>query len=96
MSRYQQLRVFCYDVSDDRRRRRVAKLLEEEAVRVQYSVFEARMSDRASARLAASIEAVLAESDSLRVYTIGRSGETKCDVRGAGVPIETSTGFWMM
>lgn len=96
MTREQKLRVFCYDVSDDRRRRRVARLLEEEAVRVQFSVFEARMSDRASARLMSSIEALLAESDSLRVYTIGRASELKCDVRGAGVPIETSTGYWLM
>jgi CRISPR-associated protein Cas2 len=96
MSRSMQLRVFCYDVSDNRRRRKVARLLEEEAVRVQYSVFEARMSDRASARLAASVESVLAENDSLRVYTIGRTGETKCEVRGAGVPIETNAGYWLM
>lgn len=96
MSLVLQLRVFCYDVSDDKRRRKIARLLEEEAVRVQYSVFEARMSDHASARLSASVDALLADNDSLRVYTIGRTGETKCEVRGAGVPIETSTGFWLM
>jgi CRISPR-associated protein Cas2 len=96
MARDSQLRVFCYDVSDDKRRRKIARLLEEAAVRVQFSVFEVRLNDRSTARLTAAVEALLAESDSLRVYTIGRSGEAKCDVKGAGAPIETNAGFWLM
>ena len=32
--------IICYDISDDRERRRVAKYLESVAERAQYSVFE--------------------------------------------------------
>jgi len=36
--------VICYDLSDNRERARVAKVLENHMVRVQKSVFEARMT----------------------------------------------------
>lgn len=37
--------VVAYDVSDDRRRNRVVKLLEKVGVRVNYSVFECLLTD---------------------------------------------------
>jgi CRISPR-associated protein Cas2 len=96
MSREDKLRVLCYDVSDDSRRRKVARLLEQEATRVQYSVFETRMSIGRLNRLVARVEAKLGKGDSLRVYTISRSGERQSDVRGSGAPIETGANFWLM
>jgi CRISPR-associated protein Cas2 len=96
MSREMQLRVLCYDVTCDRRRRRIAKLLEAKASRVQFSVFEARLTENQTTRLSRSVEAHLAAGDSLRVYTIGRSGERHCQVYGSGVPIEAEAGFWLL
>lgn len=96
MARDSHLRILCYDVSCDRRRRKIAKLLEEEATRVQYSVFEARLTKRALAKLVTLVEAHLDRNDSLRVYTVGRNGERHCDVRGAGAPIEAEAGFWLL
>ena len=90
------LRVLCYDVSCDKRRRRIAKLLEEDASRVQYSVFETRMGPNALKRLVSKVVTHLDAGDSLRVYTIGRSGERQCDVYGSGVPIENEAGFWLL
>jgi CRISPR-associated protein Cas2 len=90
------LKIFTYDISCDRRRRRVARLLEEEATRVQYSVFEARLTERATARLTARIEKELDTGDSLRVYTVGRTGERHSRVIGDGVPVENGARYWLM
>lgn len=41
-------RIFCviaYDISDDKRRNRVVKILEKHGVRVNYSVFECLFTD---------------------------------------------------
>ncbi len=90
------LQIFTYDVSSNRRRRRVARLLEEEATRVQYSVFEARLTRKAAERLMAKIEKELDTGDSLRVYTVGRTGERQCSVIGDGVPVDSGAGYWLM
>lgn len=96
MSRSTKLRVLCYDISCDRRRRKIAKLLEEHASRVQYSVFETRLSKNALNRIVAQSLSLLSEDDSLRVYTIGKSGERQSQVLGSGAPIEAEAGFWLL
>lgn len=96
MSRDSALRVLCYDVSNDRRRRRVAKLLEAHASRVQFSVFEARMTAAALSRVVGQVEKHLGKGDSLRVYTVGRTGERSCEVLGTGVPIEAEAAYWLL
>ena len=95
MARSERLRVFTYDISSNISRRRVAKILENVASRVQFSVFETRLSDAKVAAITKSITPHLDESDSLRVYTIGKSGEKHCDVSGAGAPIENEAGYWL-
>ena len=37
--------VVCYDISNDKRRNKVALILEDYGVRVQYSVFECLLTD---------------------------------------------------
>jgi len=96
MSRDDSLRVLCYDVSSDRRRRKIARVLEERASRVQLSVFEARLNANALSRLVARVEKHLQAGDSLRVYTIARAGERHCQVYGAGVPVEAEAAFWLL
>lgn len=96
MARDNHLRLICYDVSDDRRRRRLARILEGEASRVQYSVFETRITKPALEALVRRAVKYLGDGDSLRVYTIGRNGERHCSVHGDGVPIENEAGFWLL
>jgi CRISPR-associated protein Cas2 len=96
MARDNHLRILCYDISCDRRRRAVARLLEDAASRVQFSVFETRLSSRALKSLTTRVERHLADGDSLRVYTIHRSGERHCEVFGTGVPIENEAGYWLL
>lgn len=96
MSRSVRLRILCYDISSAKRRRKIARILEDRASRVQFSVFETRLSDAALKRLVNSLEPYLEGPDSLRVYTIGQTGERQCEVHGAGIPVETETGYWLM
>ena len=87
--------VFSYDISDNRRRRRVAALLEDHAVRVQQSVFEARMTKPAADRLADRIGGELAAGDSLRLYAIGAHGLRQSRVIG-GAPLPEAQDFWIL
>jgi CRISPR-associated protein Cas2 len=96
MSRDSHLRILCYDISCNKRRRRVATLLEDQATRVQESVFEARLTNRKLSTLVKALARVIDTPDSLRVYTIGKSGEGHCTVLGMGIPIEIETGFWLV
>jgi CRISPR-associated protein Cas2 len=63
--------VVTYDIKDDRRRNRVARVLEGHGERVQYSVFECRLTagqfDELWEELAKKIDD---EEDSLRAYRL--------------------------
>jgi len=96
VTRSAMLRIITYDISSDKVRRQVAVLLEAEATRVQYSVFEARLSDAALRRIVSRIDERLAENDSLRVYTVGTRQEHRCQVLGAGLPVDRDVGFWLL
>ncbi len=89
------LMVFCYDVADDRARRRVAAVLEAGAVRVQRSVFEARMSGRRADRLAEAAARHLGQGDSLRVYAVGAHGLARSRAYGP-LPLPEAQDFWLV
>lgn len=89
------LMVFCYDVAADSARRKVAELLEREAVRVQRSVFEARMSPARADRLVRRAVCHLAEGDSLRIYAVGAHGLRHSRAYG-GLPIAESEDFYLL
>ena len=75
--------VIAYDIVDDRRRARVAKRLEAVAERVQGSVFEADLNDKALARLMQQLgKAIDAEVDGVRFYRL--CGECAREVRIVG------------
>jgi CRISPR-associated protein Cas2 len=76
------LTVFCYDVVDDRVRRRVSAVLEDVAVRVQDSVFEAWMTAPEARRTTRAVKQHLEDGDSLRVYAIGQEGFRRCHAIG--------------
>ncbi len=96
MSRSEKLWVISYDISDNKRRRRVARQLEDVMTRVQFSVFEGRLSLRQTERLLEELRLVLSKSDSLRVYSIGAAGERHCRVVGSSPPIDSNSGYWLL
>lgn len=64
--------VLSYDITNDKRRRKLVKLMEQMALRVQYSVFETNLSGKEVRLLVQqSLEFVRpSEGDSLRIYRI--------------------------
>lgn len=95
MPRASRLMVFCYDISADNVRNRVAKRLEKVAVRVQKSVFEARMTAARAYRLGEELATLLAAGDSLRVYAIDAGALRDSRAWGAP-PLPTAQDCWIV
>jgi CRISPR-associated protein Cas2 len=67
-----------YDVSDDKRRREVEKILSSYGTRVNYSVFELELSAARMRRVVAELEAVSdPREDHIRVYVLDRESLKK-------------------
>lgn len=65
------LLLVCYDIPDNRRRNRVARLLESHGERVQRSVFECDLDTRRQARLRDRLMAMIdPDEDKLRFYNL--------------------------
>jgi CRISPR-associated protein Cas2 len=96
MSQGKMMTVFCYDVSEDKRRNRISKLLVKEAMRVQLSVFEGRMTEARTLSLSQRIAANLGDGDSLRVYVMSASGEQRTRVYGDGPALQRGESFWLV
>jgi CRISPR-associated protein Cas2 len=63
--------VVSYDVTDNRRRQSLAKLLERYGERVQKSVFEMVLEEKELAGLVRKIERLIKkEEDSVRIYRL--------------------------
>ena len=61
--------VIAYDIPDDKRRTKVAKILEGHGERMQYSLFECRISKVQYLRLRAQLEEVIEpEEDEVAFY----------------------------
>ena len=90
-----QLRVIVYDIADDRRRRKVASVLVDQAVRVQESVFEARLTNRQVDALLLSLRTLISTDDSVRVYVVADAVLKDCRNEG-GPAISDGGRFWLM
>jgi len=77
--------LLAYDISDDKRRRKIARLCEAVAERVQYSLFEAYLTSAELERLLKKTGRWLKEDqDSLRVYTLCETCRGRILARGQG------------
>lgn len=77
--------VISYDISDDRRRTRVAKALEDFGRRVQYSVFECQLLPAEFAKLKKRLKPYVHDAqDTIRFYFIGAEDVHRIQVLGAG------------
>ena len=75
----------CYDITDDKRRNRVADILLNFGDRVQYSVFEAELDIRNLERLVDLVaDAMKLDEDSLRIYPICEQCKAKIQIVGIG------------
>ena len=89
------LTVFAYDIANDRRRRKVAKILENGLVRVQESVFEGRLTTKKADAIRKRIEALMKPDDSLRVYAVPKDALARCHQKG-GAPVLDDIDYWLL
>ena len=79
------LTVVSYDVVDDRRRTRLAKVLKDFGARVQLSVFECRLDLGQLDVMARRLRKVIDESkDSVRIYRLCNECVVKTVIQGTG------------
>lgn len=77
--------VISYDISEDRSRTKVAKLLEDHGVRVQYSVFECLLDEATLSRLRLQLQDLIDyETDSIRIYRLCRRCQPATEILGRG------------
>ena len=75
--------VIAYDIVDDRRRNKVARLLLDYGIRVQLSVFECTENVSVIRKIFRDLERVIdAREDSIRCYSLCESCIKKIETRG--------------
>ena len=78
--------VVCYDISDNKRRNKMVKLLERHLFRVQRSVFEAMLTNQKTDQLKRELSQFAKEDDNIRIYKINGSGDVS--VYGSAYQLE--------
>jgi CRISPR-associated protein Cas2 len=76
--------LVSYDISNDRSRTKVAKILRDHGTRVQYSVFECNLTEKQKRKLQARLARYIAEGDSIRYYTLCALCREKVEIEGVG------------
>lgn len=78
--------TISYDITDNRRRQRLAKMLSNYGHRVQKSVFECRLDDRQYLKLKKGIEEIIDwDDDSVRYYFLCQHCTDNIEISGWGV-----------
>jgi CRISPR-associated protein Cas2 len=81
--------VISFDITGDRIRSRVVKILSEYAYRVQKSVFEGLISKETLEELEMKIAKVLdKKTDSVRIYPLCGKCEPEVKILGTGTKVE--------
>ncbi|MBU1054413.1 MAG: CRISPR-associated endonuclease Cas2 [Proteobacteria bacterium] len=77
--------LVSYDITDDRRRTRLAKALKDYGGRVQYSVFECLLNQELLDKMINRIDAIIDETeDSVRIYGLCANCEKVIKIIGTG------------
>lgn len=81
--------TISYDISDDRTRNKVSKILDDFGRRVQKSLFECRLDPDNISRLRRRLSRVkLEENDTVRIYSLCQSCYHRTEIFGAGELLE--------
>ncbi len=77
--------IVSYDIPDDKRRVKIAKLMEDFGDRVQYSVFECLLDNELLEKMISRInKIVVEEDDSIRIYPLCTGCEKNIKIIGKG------------
>jgi len=80
--------IISYDITDNKRRQKMAKTLKDYGMRVQYSVFECIVEHEQLEEIKKSITHILSEEDKVRIYNICNSCKNKIYNYGEGRYLE--------
>lgn len=81
--------VVSYDISDNKRRLKVAKKLLDFGQRVQYSVFECHLTSQQLEKMRQQLLKIIdTECDTLRIYQLCEHCQPKIAVYGTGKIVE--------
>ncbi len=81
--------LVSYDIPNDRRRTKVASLLQDYGQRVQFSVFEVWLTQATQRELLGRLEKLIdAEEDSVRLYWLYAACQKRVIALGQGKPPE--------
>lgn len=88
--------LISYDISDDKRRLKVMKALEDHGTRVQYSVFECLLRPQELERLKKRLRAHVTgkDRDSIRFYFLCIADVLRTEIIGMG-EVTKDRGFYM-
>lgn len=79
--------LVSYDIPVDKRRTKIAKILEDYGERVQYSVFECELSERHMRKLVGELKEAMNEAeDSVRVYRLCAACVKQIEALGQAQP----------
>lgn len=82
--------VVAYDISDDKKRKKVSDLLQMVLVRVQFSVFDGDLPHEVLERqIKKALRHLDPETDSLRVYRLCAACAPRVDAYGRQIFVET-------
>ena len=81
--------VIAYDIANNRRRLKVAKILESWGYRIQESVFQLRLEATTLARVRSSLAALISDAeDVIHISPICASCADRADILGAAVALD--------
>ena len=77
--------IISYDIPDDKRRGKIAKILLDFGSRVQYSVFEAILTKELLEKLLKRLKKVVnLKEDSIRIYRLCNDCKQRIEILGCG------------
>ena len=87
--------VISYDISDNKRRSKIAKIMEGYGYRVQYSVFECELDRKKLAELMQRLRPLVNKKaeESIRIYPLSAESEKKLKVIGLDLARELQSVF---
>lgn len=81
--------IVAYDIANNKRRLRVAKILESWGYRIQESVFQLRLDAPSLARVRRLLSSVIKDAeDVIHIYPICASCADRADILGAAIALD--------
>ncbi len=89
--------IACYDITDNKRLNKVAKVMKNYGVRVQLSVFELDIEEYLFKRLLKEVNKIIdTDTDSVRYYKLCSECESSIDIIGYKIYVSKEEEFYIL